>query len=213
MKIIVIGSRAYNELVGRIEKIEAAIASLPEKGRAWNKEYINDEWMDGEQVCRYLGISGRTLQRLRSDHVITYSAINRKLYYSLTEIRRVLKERSVRRKNRPKEYAMFLDKEYFDGWMQRLSERLERIEKLCAGDVEQPLSILPDGERLLDNYDLCRMLNISKRTLQRYRTSGELPYEMIYHKTFYRESDVLRFIERNFSNFRKLKKDRPAGSG
>ena len=53
--------------------------------------------MDGEQVCRYLGISGRTLQRLRSDHVITYSAINRKLYYSLTEIRRVLKERSVRR--------------------------------------------------------------------------------------------------------------------
>ena len=40
MKIIVIGSRAYNELVGRIEKIEAAIASLPEKGRAWNKEYI-----------------------------------------------------------------------------------------------------------------------------------------------------------------------------
>ena len=97
---------------------------------------------------------------------------------------------------------MFLDKEYFDGWMQRLSERLG-----------QPLSILPDGERLLDNYDLCRMLNISKRTLQRYRTSGELPYEMIYHKTFYRESDVLRFIERNFSNFRKLKKDRPAGSG
>ena len=89
--------------VGRIEKIEAAIASLPEKGRAWNKEYINDEWMDGEQVCRYLGISGRTLQRLRSDHVITYSAINRKLYYSLTEIRRVLKERSVRRKNQPKE--------------------------------------------------------------------------------------------------------------
>ena len=37
------------------------------------------------------------------DSVITYSAINRKLYYSLTEIRRVLKERSVRRKNQPKE--------------------------------------------------------------------------------------------------------------
>jgi len=50
MKIIVIGSRAYNELVGRIEKIEAAIASLPEKGRAWNKEYINDEWMDDQRA-------------------------------------------------------------------------------------------------------------------------------------------------------------------
>lgn len=103
MKIIVVGSQAYNELVGRIEKIEAAIASLPEKERVQNNEYIGGEWMDGEQVCRYLGISGRTLQRLRSDRVITYSAINRKLYYSLTEIRRVLKERSVRRKKTSKE--------------------------------------------------------------------------------------------------------------
>lgn len=103
MKIIVVGSRAYNELVGRVEKIEAAIASLLEKERVQNKEFIGGEWMDGEQACRYLGISGRTLQRLRSDHVITYSSINRKLYYSLTEIRRVLKERSVRRENQPKE--------------------------------------------------------------------------------------------------------------
>ena len=44
---------AYNELVGRIEKIEAAIASLPEKGRAWNKEYINDEWMDTNTLARW----------------------------------------------------------------------------------------------------------------------------------------------------------------
>lgn len=50
MKIIVIGSRAYNELVGRIEKIEAAIASLPEKGRAWNKEYIYKRRMDGRRA-------------------------------------------------------------------------------------------------------------------------------------------------------------------
>lgn len=48
--------------------------------------------------------------------------------------------------------------------------------------------------------------------LQRYRTSGDLPYQMIYYKTFYRESDVLRFIERNFSNFRKLKKERENNS-
>ena len=103
---------------------------------------------------------------------------------------------------------MMLDREYFEGWMQRLAKRLEHIEELCTPAVEQDLSVLPDGDRLLDNCDLCKMLNISKRTLQRYRTSGDLPYQMIYHKTFYLESDVLRFIERNFSNFRKLKKER-----
>ena len=32
MKIIVIGSRAYNELVGRIEKIEAAIPLSLKRG-------------------------------------------------------------------------------------------------------------------------------------------------------------------------------------
>ena len=99
-----------------------------------------------------------------------------------------------------------LDREYFDNWMQRLAKRLERIEELCTPAAEQNHSVLPDGDRLLDNYDLCKMPNISKRTLQRYRTSGDLPCQMIYHKTFYRESDVLRFIERNFSNFRKLKR-------
>lgn len=105
---------------------------------------------------------------------------------------------------------MILDKDYFDGWMQRLVGYLERIEKLC--DPEPSTSVLPDGDRLLDNYDLCKMLNVSKRTLQRYRTSGDLPYQMIYHKTFYRESDVLKFIERNFSNFRKMKKEQANNS-
>ena len=104
---------------------------------------------------------------------------------------------------------MILDKEYFDVWMQRLTGHLERIEKLCVPD--QNLTVLPDGDRLLDNYDLCNMLHVSKRTLQRYRTSGDLPYQMIYHKTFYRESDVRRFIEHNFSSFRNLKKERKYG--
>lgn len=92
MKIIVIGSRAYNELVGRIEKIEAAIASLPEKGRAWNKEYINDEWMDGEQVCRYLGISGRTLQEYRTARIIPYYLIQGKVLYMESEIQKFLED-------------------------------------------------------------------------------------------------------------------------
>ena len=96
--------------------------------------------------------------------------------------------------------------------MQRLDEQLKLIEELCTPAAEQNRSVLPDGDRLLDNYDLCKMLNISKRTLQRYRTSGDLPYQMIYHKTFYRESDVLRFIERNFSNFRNMKKERANNS-
>lgn len=84
--------------------------------------------------------------------------------------------------------VMFIDKEYFEGWMQRILSRLDEVVvKLDDSEEEVPLF---DGEKLLDNYDVCRMLNVSKRTLQRYRSSGELPFQMIYHKTFYKESGV-----------------------
>ncbi|MBK7479799.1 MAG: helix-turn-helix domain-containing protein [Bacteroidales bacterium] len=103
---------------------------------------------------------------------------------------------------------MFIDKEYLDSWMQRILSRLDEVvNKLEDSGEEVPLF---DGEKLLDNYDVCRMLNVSKRTLQRYRSSGELPFQMIYHKTFYKESDVMKFIETHFSRFhtRRNRKDK-----
>jgi hypothetical protein len=52
-----------------------------------------------------------------------------------------------------------------------------------------------DGERLLDNQDLCFMLNVGRRTLQRFRASGVLPYKRINQKLYYQKSDVLKFIK------------------
>ena len=90
MRIILIGSKAYKELVARINKVERHITS--------SREQISrgdDDWVAGETVCEYLGISERTLQRLRSGHIISYSVLNRKAYYTLGEIKRVLQERSI----------------------------------------------------------------------------------------------------------------------
>jgi len=92
MNVIIIGSKAYKELVGRIEKIERALA-----GKKQQNAPSDDDWVDGKTICRYLGISPRTLQRLRSDRVISYSSLNHKLYYTLGDIKRVLHERSVKR--------------------------------------------------------------------------------------------------------------------
>lgn len=70
-----------------------------------------------------------------------------------------------------------------------------------------------NGERLLDNQDVCQLLHVSKRTLQRYRTSGELPYQTIYHKTYYRESDVEAFINRTFPKGATRKSTTLTGKG
>ena len=93
MKVIIIGSKAYKELVGRIEKIERTLA-----GKKLQNAPSDDDWVDGKTICRYLGISPCTLQRLRSERVISYSALNHKRYYTLGEIKRVLQERSVNRR-------------------------------------------------------------------------------------------------------------------
>lgn len=68
--------------------------------------------------------------------------------------------------------------------VERAFERFEnRIEELCAGHTKR-LS------HWLDNGDVCRLLNISKRTLQTYRDNGILPYSQINHKMFYKSSDI-----------------------
>jgi hypothetical protein len=87
---------------------------------------------------------------------------------------------------------MFIDKKDFEEWMRRILERLDLLENRLA----KPKNPRPDidGERLLDNSDLCFMLSCSKRTLQRYRSSGNLPFRRVKQKTYYLESEVLTFV-------------------
>ena len=47
----------------------------------------------------------------------------------------------------------------------------------------------------LHNGDVCRLLNISKRTLQHYRDTGVLPFAQIGHKCYYKREDVDRLLE------------------
>ncbi|MFV0554893.1 MAG: helix-turn-helix domain-containing protein [Mangrovibacterium sp.] len=89
---------------------------------------------------------------------------------------------------------MHINKDHFDIWMERIHEKLEKLDRRLG---KQPLNIF-EGERLLDNQDLCLMLHISKRTLQRYRSSGRLKYQCINKKLYYKESDVHRFIRGEF---------------
>ncbi|MDL2323115.1 helix-turn-helix domain-containing protein [Bacteroidales bacterium OttesenSCG-928-A17] len=95
---------------------------------------------------------------------------------------------------------MYIDKENFEAWMERIMDRFDKQDKKL--DKMDKKKNMLDGELLFDNQDLCQLLNVSKRTLQRYRASGELPYQNLYHKTMYKESDVHKFIRENFNKKR-----------
>ncbi|WP_298553416.1 helix-turn-helix domain-containing protein [uncultured Parabacteroides sp.] len=47
----------------------------------------------------------------------------------------------------------------------------------------------------MDSQDVCLLLNVSKRTLQTYRDKRLLPYTSVGGKFFYRESDVVEYLE------------------
>jgi hypothetical protein len=93
--------------------------------------------------------------------------------------------------------VMILDRNYFEDWMRRVIEHIDRVERKIDTDTPKKpdkANFTIDGERLYDNHDLCFMLNCSKRTLQRFRVSGLLPCRRIRQKTYYLETDVMNFI-------------------
>lgn len=92
---------------------------------------------------------------------------------------------------------MFINKENFEAWMERIMDRFDKQDKTL--DKMSKRRNMLDGELLFDNQELCQLLHVSKRTLQRYRSKGELPFQTVYHKTYYKESDVHFFIRENFN--------------
>lgn len=92
---------------------------------------------------------------------------------------------------------MFIDSRDFEEWMQRIMERFDHLEGKISKPPEKE-RIRYNGELLLDNQDLCLMLHVCKRTLQRYRTLGWLPYKKVDQKAYYLESDVEKFIREHF---------------
>ena len=104
-----------------------------------------------------------------------------------------------------------IDIETFEKWMQKIMLRFDENERLLASLTGKEFKEVKyfNGERLLDNQDLCQLLQTSKRSVQRYRSSGTLKYQMLWHKVYYKESDVQEFLRTHFEEFGQQKPEPP----
>lgn len=50
------------------------------------------------------------------------------------------------------------------------------------------------GERFLTDKELAQRLRVSRRTLQEYRTNGQIAYILLGGKVLYRESDIEKML-------------------
>ncbi len=74
-------------------------------------------------------------------------------------------------------------------WEQHCSSFADFIHR-----IERLIGCPPETEEWLDNEAVCRRLGISKRTLQHYRDTGKIPFSMIRHKCYYKESDITEIL-------------------
>lgn len=86
MEIVIIEKRVFEALLAGVGTLTGKIHAL--HYRCNDKKMSN--WLDGEDVCRLLHISPRTLQTLRDNRLIGFSQINRKFYYKPDEVERLL---------------------------------------------------------------------------------------------------------------------------
>lgn len=87
MEIITFESKAYKELDNKITAIADYIFNHTE-AESTNEDEI---WVDSYEVCTFLKISDRTLQRLRTAGTVTYSNIKGHYFYKIGEIKRYWK--------------------------------------------------------------------------------------------------------------------------
>ena len=97
---------------------------------------------------------------------------------------------------------MYIDKEIFEKWMGKLSKMISEVGKDLKSLINTN-EVFDKDDKLLDNQDLCFMLHVSKRTLQRYRTEGGLPHIKSGQKIYYKTSDVKEFVNRNCDYWKK----------
>jgi len=91
METIIINAEEWKELVQKIDRITEFIEKYTER-----LPLDDNAWMNETQVCDYLQISSKTLQRLRHKGELTFSEIAKKHHYKVGNIKELLEKHSIK---------------------------------------------------------------------------------------------------------------------
>ncbi len=77
--------------------------------------------------------------------------------------------------------------------LDKIKNELKELLNLTENATKKYTAIFKE-EKWLDNQEVCLMMNITKRTLQTYKSKGLLPYTKLNRKNYYKRSDVLALL-------------------
>ena len=86
MEIVNLEARTFEAMMTRFEAFVARLDAL----YCENGDKTLQTWLDGEDVCKILGISQRTLQTFRDSGKIPYTRIEHKMYYRPADVENLI---------------------------------------------------------------------------------------------------------------------------
>lgn len=92
MEVITVESLAWQKLSSQIENVAHYLMRL-ENG---SEREENEIWVDSGELCRYLNLSMRTVQRLRSSGDLAFSTLHGQHYYQIGDIKKLLACRKIK---------------------------------------------------------------------------------------------------------------------
>ncbi|WP_294477623.1 helix-turn-helix domain-containing protein [uncultured Bacteroides sp.] len=92
MEVISMESKAFAALMEKLEAIGKYVEESRQReleqqqGEEEKNRRKGGKWMTGKEVCEYLEISLRTLQRYRTNRIIAFSICGKKISYRRTDV-------------------------------------------------------------------------------------------------------------------------------
>lgn len=89
MEIVIIERKAFETFMAEVSALTEKVNRLYAKG----SERRLKKWMDGEDVCRLLHLSPKTLQGLRDKGIVACTQVGRKYYYRTEDVEHLVSEK------------------------------------------------------------------------------------------------------------------------
>lgn len=156
-------------------------------------------WLDNQEVCDVLRINKRPFRRIVPK--VSFLSVASRTSFSTTG--RYTEIIGIELPPFNKEQIMsyhFIDKK--DPRIDVMFQGLEKMERMLSVMEDVPRSLF-NGERFLTDEELSKVLRVSRRTLQEYRTFGVIPYYLVQGKALYKESDIMKILDDAYKRCRE----------
>lgn len=87
MEITILDIEILNKLRREVKEVTGLIEEITSPYRALQQ---NNKWLDQQEVCQLLGISKRTLQSYRAKGILAATQINRKNFFRLPDVEKLI---------------------------------------------------------------------------------------------------------------------------